>query len=100
MPFRLRRVACNKNRRQATTGTHGRAAKSAEERTAGVQAAPHLHVVVHAILLFFQFERQERQMHVHVGFGLDRPLARGVAIVVQIAVVGMRVKMFHPVRRY
>lgn len=38
-------------------------------------------------------------MHVHVGFGLDGPLARGVAVVVQIPVVGMRVKVFHVVRR-
>lgn len=38
-------------------------------------------------------------MYVHVGFGLDGPLARGVTVVVQISVVGMRVKVFHVVRR-
>lgn len=78
--------------------THGWSAESAEERSARVQATPHLHVVVRAVLLLLQLERKEREVHVHVGFGFDRPFARGIAVVVQIAVVGMRVKVFHVVR--
>jgi len=80
--------------------TNGRSAEFSEERSARVQAAPHLYVVVHAILFVFQFKSQERQVHVHVGFGFDGPFARGVAVVVQIAVVRMRVEVFHVVRGY
>lgn len=77
--------------------THGRPAEPPEKRSARVQAAPHFHIVVHTILLLFQFERQERQVHVHVGLGLDGPFACDVAIVVQVAVIGMRIKVFHRV---
>lgn len=80
--------------------THGRSAESTEERSTRVQAAPHLHVIIHAVLFFFQFEREERQVHVHVGFGLDGPFASGVVIVVQVAVIGMRIKVLHVVRGY
>jgi len=80
--------------------TNGRSAEFSEERSACVQAAPHLHVVIHAIFFVFQFKSQERQVHVHVGFGFDGPFARSVAVVVQITVVRMRVEVFHVVRGY
>lgn len=80
--------------------TNSRSTEFSEERSAGVQATPHFHVVVHTILFVFQFESQECQVHVHVGFGFDGPFAHSVAIVVQIAIIGMRVKVFYVVRGY